>query len=325
MSKKLVSLFLVVLMLFSMTSAAAAETVPVTVIDMYGREITLTEPVTRVVAITPADCEILYAIGCADALVGCGQYCDYPEAVSELPVVQSGTDINVEELLLLEPQVIFMTGMEGQDAQIAQLEKNGVKVVISNANDIEGVYTAVRMIGTVMGKNTEAEAVVEQMQMVFSEIVRQSSTSSGDAASPKKKTIYFEVMPLEWGLWTAGSNTFMDEMAQMCGMENAFADVAGWQAISEEQVLLRDPDYIVLITGLGETAADEVKSRNGWNELTAVKNDMVYNADSYTMTRPAPRLQDAAIELYEFLYGIEFDATALLTADDSSIDSESVK
>ncbi len=315
MSKKFVSLILVVLMMFGMT-AAMAENAPISLIDMMGREITLTDPVTRVVAVTPADCEILCAIGCEDALVGCGQYCDYPPSVLELPVVQSGADINVEEILMLEPQVVFMTGMEGLDAQIAQLENNGVKVVISNANDIEGVYTAIRMIGAVMGKNAEAEAVVTQMQTVFAELVRLSASQS------EKKSIYFEVMPLEWGLWTAGSNTFMDELAQMCGMENSFSDVDGWQAISEEQVLLRDPDYIVLVTGLGETAPDEVKSRTAWGDITAVRNDAVYNADSFMMTRPAPRLKDAAIDLYEFLYGVEIDEEAIFSVAGESNETE---
>jgi len=316
MSKKLVSLFLVVLMMFGMTSVVAAEDATIPVVDMMGREIILTESVTRVVALTPADCEILCAIGCEDALVGCGQYCDYPPSVSELPVVQSGADINVEEILMLEPQVVFMTGMEGLDAQIAQLENNGVKVVISNANDIEGVYTAIRMIGSVMGKNVEAEAIVSEMQTVFAELARLSADQS------EKKSIYFEVMPLEWGLWTAGSNTFMDELGQMCGMENAFSDVDGWQSISEEQVLLRDPDYIVLVTGLGETAPDEVKGRIGWGDIAAIRNDAVYNADSFMMTRPAPRLKDAAIDLYEFLYGVELDEAALTNAAEDAEQAE---
>lgn len=60
--------------------------------------------------------------------------------------------------------------------------------------------------------------------------------------------MYFEVSPLEWGLWTAGKNTFMDELATLCGVTNAFADVDGWAEISEEQVLDRNPDFIVTNT-----------------------------------------------------------------------------
>ena len=159
MSKKLVSLILAALMLMCCLPVLA-ESPAVTVKDMYDREITLTEPATRIVALQPADCEILCAIGCEDALVGVGAYCDYPASIAGLPVVQSGAETNIEEILALAPQVVLMSDMSQSEEQVQQLEQNGVKVVISKAADIEGVYTAIRMIGQLMGKNENAEAVI---------------------------------------------------------------------------------------------------------------------------------------------------------------------
>lgn len=296
MSKKLISLVLAILMLLSMSAMAEDNTITVT--DMHGREIVLSEPATRIVALTPADCEILCAIGCEEMLVGRGAYCDYPESILELPELATGENMNIEEILALEPQVVLMDDMGMVEDQVKQLEENGIKVVVNNTTDIEGVYSAIRMIGALMGKDVEAEAVIADMQTTF-------ETISG-LCEKSEKTIYFEVSPLEWGLWTAGTNTFMHELAGICGMDNAFADLEGWQAISEEQVIMRDPDYIVLVTGMGETAADEVLGRAGWGDMKAVQNAAVYNADSYELTRPGPRLKDAAIGLYEFLYGAEF-------------------
>ena len=296
MSKKLAALFLAVLMAFSMTSAFA-ENASVTVTDMYGREITLSEPATRIVALTPSDCEILCAIGCEDALVGRGKYCDYPASIQDLPVVQSGAETNIEEILALNPQVVLMSDMSQTEEQANMLEENGVKVVISDANDIAGVYTAIRMIGTLMGKDAEAETLIADMQATFDEIAAKSEKSGN--------TIYFEVSPLQWGLWTAGSGTFMDELATLCGASNAFSDIEGWQAISEEQVLDRNPDYIVSIAGMGDTGVEEILSREGWSDVTAVKNGDVYSADSNAISRPGPRLKDAAIELYNFLNGVD--------------------
>lgn len=296
MSKKLAALFLAVLMAFSMTSAFA-ENASVTVTDMYGREITLSEPATRIVALTPSDCEILCALGCEDALVGRGKYCDYPASIQELPVVQSGAETNIEEILALNPQVVLMSDMSQTEEQANMLEENGVKVVISDANDIAGVYTAIRMIGTLMGKDAEAETLIADMQATFDEIAAKSEKSG--------KTVYFEVSPLQWGLWTAGSSTFMDELATLCGASNVFSDIEGWQAISEEQVIDRNPDYIVSIAGMGDTGVEEILSREGWSDVTAVKNGDVYSADSNAISRPGPRLKDAAIELYNFLNGID--------------------
>ncbi len=297
MSRKIVSLLLAALLLIGCLPALAEEAV--TVVDMHDREITLTEPVTRIVAMQPSDCEILCAIGCEDALVGIGQYCDYPASITSLPVVQSGAETNVEEILALEPQVVLMNDMSQSEEQVKQLEENGVKVVVSKATDIEGVYYAIRMIGALMGKQDAAEAVVADMQATFDDI-RAKVQDEG-------KTVYFEVSPLQYGLWTAGKGTFMDELAGICGLTNAFDDVDDWASISEEQVIARDPDYIVTITmyfGEGPLPVDEILAREGWQDMKAVKNGQVFNAsDSNALSRPGPRLKDAAVELYNFVYG----------------------
>ena len=306
MSKKLVSrlltpVALALLMMLSMAAgdlqtAAMAESSAITVTDMFGREVTIEGPVTRVIAMEPSDCEILCAIGCGDALVGRGMYCDYPASVLEVPAVQSGGNINLEELLALGPQVVVMTGMTQATEQIALLEQNGVRVIGTDANTIAEVYDSIRLLGTIMGREAEAAAVIADMQATFADIAARSEKTD--------MTISFEVMPLELGLWSAGSDTFMHELAGICGMKNAFADVEGWQQISQEQVIERSPDYIVLVTGMGENAVDEVLGRAGWESITAIRNGAVYNADSYAMTRPAPRLAEAVVALYHFLNGV---------------------
>ena len=271
----------------------------VTITDMTGREITLEEPADRVVALTASDCEILCAIGAGDTLVGRGEYCDYPTQVLEVPSVQSGADTNIEQILALEPQVLLMSTMAQTEEQVQQLEAAGVHVVVSDAQDIAGTYTAIEMIGALMGRDAEADALVDSMKSAFAEI---EANSTGDGT----ETIYFEVSPLEYGLWTAGSGTFMDEAAQMLGLTNCFADVEGWAAVSEEQVLERNPDYIMTITmyyGEGPTPEEEILARPGWENVTAVQNSAILNLPDNELSRPGPRLADGARALYDFVYG----------------------
>lgn len=271
----------------------------VTITDMKGREITLEEPATRIVALTASDCEILYAIGAGDTLVGRGEYCDYPAEVLDIPAVQSGADTNIEQIIALDPDVLLMSDMAQTEEQIAQLEAAGIKVVVSEATDIEGVYTAIEMVGALMGKDENAAAVIESMKTTFAEI---SEKSTGDGT----QTVYFEVSPLQWGLWTAGTNTFMDEIATMMGLKNCFSDVEGWAEISEEQLLERNPDFIVTITmyfGEGPTPEEEILSRAGWENVTAVKNQKILNLQNNELSRPAPRLADGAQMLFDFVYG----------------------
>ena len=272
---------------------------PVTITDMAGREIMLAEPATRVVALTAADCEILYALGAGDLLVGRGEYCDYPAAVLEVPSVQSGYETNLEQILALEPQVLLMAMMAQPEEHVAALEAAGVRVVVSDAQDIPGVYTAIEMIGTLLGRETEAAGMIDSMKAAFSEL---AEGAGGDG----EKTVYFEVSPLEYGLWTAGADTFMNEIAELLGLRNAFADVSGWAEISEEQVLERNPDYIVTISmyfGEGPTPVEEILGRAGWQNVTAVKNGAILNLGNNELSRPSYRLVDGARALYQFVYG----------------------
>jgi iron complex transport system substrate-binding protein len=270
----------------------------ITVTDMTGKEVTLDAPAQKVVALTASDCEILYAIGAGDTLVGRGEFCDYPAEVLDIPAVQSGADTNIEQIMALEPQVVIMSTMAQTEEQIASLEAAGIKTVVSDAHDIEGVYTAIELIGAVTGKNDEAAAVIEGMKTAFADITSKV-TGTGE------KTVYFEVSPLEYGLWTAGSGTFMDELATMVGLTNAFADVEGWGEISQEQVIDRDPDYIVTITmyfGEGPTPEEEIAGRDGWKDMKAIQNGAILNADTNEISRPGPRLADAIQQIYEFVY-----------------------
>ncbi len=293
MKRKLTSLLLALTLVCACLPALADG---VTVEDMKGRVITISAPATRVLAVSAADCEILYALGAGDTLVGRGEYCNYPEAVQDLPVVNSGAGLNLEQILALNPEVVIMSTMAQTIEQVESLERAGIKVVVSEATGIAGVYESIALIGAVTGKDKEAGELVAQMQDAFAAITQKAQNN--------EKSVYFEISPLEWGLWTAGVHTFMDEIADVCGLKNAFGDVEGWAAISPEQVIERNPDYIVTVTPAYEGAPspiDEIKSRAGWESMTAVQNDGILLADNDSFTLPGPRLVDAAQALLDFI------------------------
>ncbi len=271
----------------------------ITVTDMMGSTVTLKKPAERVVAMDPSCCEILYAIGAENTLVGRGEYCDYPAQALEVPAVAAGSETNLEQIIALKPDLVLMSDMDKADEQIGRLAAAGIPSAVIQETDIEGVYTAIDLIGTLTGKTENTAALIEGMKATFADI-REKSTGDGT------QTVYFEVSPLQWGLWTAGSNTFMNEIAGMLGLKNCFEDVDGWGEISEEQVLARDPDFIVTMTmyyGEGPTPEEEILSRTGWKNITAVKNAAVLNLPNNELSRPTPRLADGAQMMFDFVYG----------------------
>ena len=163
MKKKLLSLLLAAVMALAVLPALA-EADALTLTDMLGRTVTLAGPATRVVVLMPSDCEILYAIGAGDAVVGRGTYCNYPAEVADIPEVNSGNETNLEQILALEPQVVVMTKMAQTEEQVAALENAGVAVLITDAQSIADTYDCITLLGALTGKTEGAAAVIADMQ-----------------------------------------------------------------------------------------------------------------------------------------------------------------
>jgi iron complex transport system substrate-binding protein len=325
--KKITALLLCLAMLFSLAACSAGEKAPVasetpevseapaatetpaqsepeqsasglTLTDMTGRTIEMDKPAEKIVALLASDVEILYALGAGDKIVGVGEYCNYPAEALEKQVVASGADTNIEEIIALDPDAVVIGTMAQSQEQISQLENAGIKVIVTDSDTIDDVYVNLELLGKLTGLETEAQQITEQMKDGFAAL-------TSDPGDGEPKTVYIEVSPLEYGLWTTGTDTFLQEILDMLGVKNIFDDVSGWAEISEEQVLQRNPDYIVTLTmyfGEGPTPEEEILGRANWQDVNAVKNGKVLCADSDMLTRPGPRLVEGAKELRDFIF-----------------------
>ncbi len=299
----LFTLILTLLLCSCSDTPAAAEPTGIHVTDMAGETVILAEIPQRILALSASDCEILWAIGAGEQIIGRGNDCDWPKEILELPEVVSGANMNLEQVIALQPDVVLMSRVTQTQAQKDALEAAGITVIYSDAHDnnetLEGVYRAMAMLGTVTGREAEAEKLIEDTKNLLAQLTESAPQGSG-------KTVYFEVSPLEYGLWTAGPGTFMHEICRMLGVENIFSDLEGWCEVSEEQVLARNPDYIVSVTmfyGDGPSPEEEICSRTGWDSITAVRNGAVMNFGNNELTRPGPRLAEGAQMLFDFFYG----------------------
>lgn len=228
------------------------------------------------------------------------EYCDYTTEILEVEDVGSGNTTDIELIISLAPDVVFMGTMAQTEAQNNQLEAAGIAVIVSDANDLAGTYDSIVLTGKVLNRNDEAIGIINDMRSKIANIEEKASQSSVDG-----KRIYFEVSPLEWGLWTTGEGTFINEAATILGLENVFNDVNGWAEVSEEQVLERKPDFIVTTTMAyeGIDAVDGIKSRTGWDAIPAVADDKIIEMSDNSLMRPGPRLAAGIEQLYNFVYG----------------------
>lgn len=268
--------------------------------DMLGRELTVVNELRRIVVLNPADAEILVALGADELIVGRGEYVDYPaNRMENIPTVGSGENLNLEEILALQPQLVVDTAMSFSPDEMERLEEAGIPVYVTDASTIAEVYEAIQGLAKLVNKEAEGEALIAEMQATFEEY-----THLAKEATEEEHTIYYEISPLEFGLWTAGQGTFMDEIGQMLQVNNIFAEVEGWAEISPEQVLDLNPDYIVTTSmpADGFDPIDELLNRTGWQDVTAINRQQVFQANADEFTRPGPRLADAIESLYHFIY-----------------------
>lgn len=296
--KKVISMILLLIFTGALIGCGNSESAKgFQVSDSRGVQVSFESVPQKMISLTPSNTEILYALGVGDSLIAVSEYCNYPEDTKNKQKLPTGEKLNVETLIALKPDVLFLGQMDAMEDQIKQLEGAGIKVVVTEANTLADTYKVMDMIGKAVGKSKEATDLVNGMQKSFADIRKEA-----EGLTPK--SVYVEVSPLQYGLWSCGRNTFVQELLEMTGAKNIFDDTEGWSAVSEEQVLERNPDIIFTtaspITGIDHPVGD-IAGRTNWGGINAVMNGQVYMLDADMLSRPGPRLVDAAKQILEVI------------------------
>jgi iron complex transport system substrate-binding protein len=265
-----------------------ATSYPMTLTDVTGNEVTLEEAPKAIVSMIPSNTEILYALGLSEEIVGVSDYDNYPkEAASKEKI--GGMEFNVEKIISLNPDLVLAheSALGTWDAGLQQLRDAGVQVyTVTNAETFDATYETIHEIGEATGKTEEATKIVEDMKAKIKEV--QDKVAEVDT----KKKVLVEVSP-EPEIYTPAGNTIMNEMLGMINAENLVADLDGWIKIDPEEIVKRNPD--VILTTYGNYTPDAVNlvlNRNGFSDVTAVKNKAVHDMDADLTGRMGPRLAD---------------------------------
>ena len=279
------------------TEVAEAE-FPVTLTDAVGEEVVIEEEPEAIVSMIPSNTEISYELGLGDKMVGLSDFDNYPEETAEVEKI-GGQEFNVEKIISLQPDVVLAheSGLGVGEEGLQQLRDAGLTVfVVSNAESFEEVYETITIIGQASGAVEEADALVSEMEVQVAEIEELAATVE------EPKSVFIEVGS-DPEIYTTGTGTFMHEMLTMINAENVAGDQEGWVSLDPEAIVAADPEVIITTEGgYIENAVELIKSRSGFSEVTAVKEDAVYVLDSDKVTRSGPRLTEGLQELAETVY-----------------------
>jgi iron complex transport system substrate-binding protein len=251
----------------------------------------------RYISLAPSTTEILFALGQNDEIVGVSSFCNYPPKAKGKEKVGTFSQPNIEKILSLKPDIIFCTGLE-QAPIIRELRQLNLKVYVSDPANIEGLFNSIREIGKLTGKDEEANILIKKMGAVIEEI-NSKVKSIPQKAKPR---VFVEI----WNdpLMTVGGGSFIDELVTLAGGVNIASDTKrSYVYFSPEQVIKRNPNCIILTYMSKDRPLKTVGERLGWQEISAVKNNRVYNdIDPDLLLRPGPRLVEGLKELYKRLY-----------------------
>jgi iron complex transport system substrate-binding protein len=262
----------------------------VSITDDWGRTVALAAPARRVVSLSPASTEILFALGAGPQVVGRTRYCDWPPEARAVPAVGNGLEPNVEAVAARHPDLVVLYASAANRAAEQGLTALHIPVAVLKLDVASDVVRAARLLGTLTGTAGAADSVVAALGASL------RAVAASVAARPSRRPrIYVDV----WANppMTVGRGSYLSEVLQAAGAVNSFGDLGASAApVSLEAVAARDPDA-VLVLAPDTGRAPDLRSRPGWDAVRAVREGRVLVVDQSLYGRPGPRMPLAAADL----------------------------
>lgn len=296
MKKKLLAILTSFILLFAVGCSSNKE---ITVTDREGKEVTIPTKLERIISAVPSNTEVLVELGVADKLVGVDKYSEGIEGLDEKLPKMDMNNPDAEAIIALEPDIIIASGHNkvgsAEDPYKAIVDAGIPVVYIPSSDSIEGIYKDIEFMASLVDKEKKGEEIISSMKEEIAKYEKLGKTVK------EKKKVYFEIGPAP-DLFTLGNSTFINEMIEIIGAENIFKDQEGWIPPTEESIIDANPDVILTTVNYVEDATGEILARDGWEEITAIKNKDVYYIDSNSASRPSHHILKALEEMSKVVY-----------------------
>lgn len=271
-----------------------ATTYPLTVKDDAGRSVTLAQRPQRIISLAPSNTEVLFAVGLGERIVGVDTFSNYPPAATSKPKISNYSSTDLEQVVAATPDLIFAAGITRPDV-IAAFEARGFAVIVLNPADVPGVLDNITLVGQIADVNAEAAKVRGGMETRLAALTDKLRTTT------TKPRVFFELDPDQY--FTVGPKSFIDDLITRAGGMNIAADAGTpYPKLSAEQILLKDPEVIILSDEIAGATVESVKARPGWAGISAVKSGRIVVIDPDLTNRPGPRIVDALEKLAAALH-----------------------
>ncbi len=273
---------------------AATSAFPLTLTDDAGRSVTLKAAPKRIVSLAPSNTETVYALGKGTLIVGVTDFCDYPAEAKTKPKVGGFTEINLEQVVGLTPDLVLATDIHVKGI-VPELEKRGLNVFVIEPKNVDEVITKLATFGKLLDATDEASKLSAQLKS------RVEAVATKIATVKTKPRVFYEI---DKTLFTVGPGSFIDDLLAKAGAINIASDSKSpYPQLSPEAIIAKDPEVILLGDMLFGETPESVKARPGWANITAVKtNRIIPIPDENLVARPGPRIVDGLEMVSRALY-----------------------
>ena len=235
---------------------------------------TIEDQPERIVSLSPAMTETLFAVGAGDHVVAVDEYSNYPE---DAPLVQglSGFTPNVESILDYDPDLVVL--MSADDSILTGLDAAGVDtLVIPAAENLDETYSQIEQVGRATGFEDQATTVVDQMKTAID-----AAVATVPEEVKEQGLTYFHELGSD--LFTVSEQTYIGQI---------------YSQLSNEAIIAANPDLIFLSDAKAENlTAEDIAARPGWDTIDAVANGRIYILDDDIASRWGPRVSQLVEEI----------------------------
>ncbi len=246
----------------------------------------------KIVSLVPNVTEIIFELELDDKIVGVTSWCDYPAEAKTKTIISNAVNFSsktIENILLTNAEIVFIAKTSKQSF-VKELEKFKIKVIKTNPNSIDELYRDILKIGKILNVENKAINLNNNLKSKINSII---------SKIPKKKRpkIFIDL----GNLYTVSKKSFVGNLIELSGGINIINTKIDYPKVTQEKVISENPDIIVIGNHSG-TSIEEIKSRIGWQNINAVKNNKIFQINSDIIFRPSPRIYLGIKELYEAFY-----------------------
>ena len=249
-------------------------------------------PRARIVSLVPALTEMLFAIGAGSQVVGVGSFDTFPPEIARLPRVGALLDPDTERILSLRPTLALIYGSQTDLRQ--QLTRAGITTYVYRHGGIPTILQTMRELGDATGQRTQADRLIRDLQTRLDAV----RAKVRGRQKPRVLLVIARQPKTLREIYVSGGRGFLNEMLEIAGGQNVFADVPGESAQpSQETLIARAPDVVIETHAEGMfKTSDASAEKDVWSSLSslpAVRDRKVHVLIGQYLVVPGPRFVDA--------------------------------